>query len=241
MSRILIVEDEQHIAEGLRFNLIAERHQVEVVDTGEAALALVAADASRFDLVILDVMLPGIDGFGVVASFRRSAVFVPVLMLTARGRPEDVLRGFESGADDYLAKPFELPILIARVQGLLRRREWFRLGLDREPAAPILSGQFTFRGRTLDFEQLEVRMGEKTLSLTLMEASLLRYLVEHEGRPVSRKAILENVWNVHEDTDTRAIDNFIVRLRRYLEDQPSSPRHLQTVRGVGYRFVADPG
>jgi two-component system, OmpR family, alkaline phosphatase synthesis response regulator PhoP len=240
MSRILIVEDEQHIAEGLRFNLIAERHQVEVIDTGEAALALVTADAGRFDLVILDVMLPGIDGFSVVASLRRSGAFVPVLMLTARGRPEDVLRGFEAGADDYLAKPFELPILIARVQGLLRRREWFRLGLDRQPAAPMSSGQFTFRGRTLDFEQLEVRMGEKTLSLTLMEASLLRYLVEHEGRPVSRKAILENVWNVHEDTDTRAIDNFIVRLRRYLEDQPSSPRHLQTVRGVGYRFVADP-
>ena len=137
MSRILIVEDEQHIAEGLRFNLIAERHQVEVVDTGEAALALVAADAGRFELVILDVMLPGIDGFGVVASFRRSGAFVPVLMLTARGRPEDVLRGFEAGADDYLAKPFELPILIARVQGLLRRREWFRLGLDRQPAAPM--------------------------------------------------------------------------------------------------------
>ena len=240
MSRILIVEDEQHIAEGLRFNLVAERHEVEVLETGEAALALVAADPTRFDLVILDVMLPGIDGFAVVANFRGVGQFVPVLMLTARGRPEDVLRGFESGADDYLAKPFELPILIARVQGLLRRREWFRLGRDREPVAPMSSSRFTFRERTLDFEQLEVRMGDKTLPLTLMEASLLRYLVEHEGRPVSRKAILEKVWNVHEDTDTRAIDNFIVRLRRYLEDEPASPRHLQTVRGVGYRFVADP-
>ena len=240
MSRILIVEDEQHIAEGLRFNLVAERHEVEVVETGEAALALVAADPARFELVILDVMLPGIDGFAVVAHFRGGGQFVPVLMLTARGHPEDVLRGFESGADDYLAKPFELPILIARVQGLLRRREWFRLGRDREPVAPMSSSCFTFRERTLDFEQLEVRMGDKTLPLTLMEASLLRYLVEHEGRPVSRKTILEKVWNVHEDTDTRAIDNFIVRLRRYLEDEPASPRHLQTVRGVGYRFVADP-
>jgi len=240
MSRILIVEDEQHIAEGLRFNLVAERHDVEVVDTGEAALALVAANPERFELVILDVMLPGIDGFGVVANFRRGGQFVPVLMLTARGRPEDVLRGFESGADDYLPKPFELPILIARVQGLLRRREWFRLGLNGGTAAPASPSRFTFRERTLDFDQLEVRVGDKTLPLTLMEASLLRYLVEHEGRPVSRKMILEKVWNVHEDTDTRAIDNFIVRLRRYLEDQPSSPRHLQTVRGVGYRFVADP-
>jgi DNA-binding response OmpR family regulator len=241
MSRILIVEDEQHIADGLRFNLIAEQHDVEVIETGEAALAQLSAHPSRFELVILDVMLPGIDGFRVVADLRRAGQFVPVLMLTARGRPEDVLRGFESGADDYLAKPFELPILMARVQGLLRRREWFQLGVDRRKApVPAVSGRFAFRGRTIDFDQLEVQMGDKRMPLTLMEASLLRYLVEHEGKPVSRKTILENVWGVREDTDTRAIDNFIVRLRRYLEDQPSSPRHLQTVRGVGYRFVADP-
>ena len=243
MSRILIVEDEQHIADGLRFNLIAEEHDVEVVDTGEAALARLAARPSRFDLVILDVMLPGIDGFSVVAKLRGGGQFVPVLMLTARGRPEDVLQGFESGADDYLPKPFELPILIARVQGLLRRREWFRLGHsgpDGEPAVPPSSTRFTFRERTIDFEQLEVEMGEKTMPLTVMEASLLRYLVEHEGKPVSRKTILEKVWGVREDTDTRAIDNFIVRLRRYIEDDPGSPRHLQTVRGVGYRFVANP-
>ena len=240
MSRILIVEDEQHIADGLRFNLVAEQHDVEVIDTGEAALAQISAHPSRFELVILDVMLPGIDGFRVVADLRRAGQFVPVLMLTARGRPDDVLRGFESGADDYLAKPFELPILMARVQGLLRRREWFQLGVDLHQPAPPVSSRFTFRGRTIDFEQLEVHMGDKRMGLTLMEASLLRYLVEHEGKPVSRKTILEKVWGVREDTDTRAIDNFIVRLRRYLEDQPASPRHLQTVRGVGYRFVADP-
>ena len=240
MSRILIVEDEQHIAAGLQFNLIAEHHDAEVVDTGEAALAQLLADPARFDLVILDVMLPGITGFAVVAELRRTGQFIPVLILTARGRPEDVLQGFQSGADDYLAKPFELPILIARVQGLLRRREWFRLGADRQPSLSPVSSRFKFHERTIDFEQLEVQMGDKTMSLTLMEASLLRYLVEHEGRPVSRKTILEKVWGVREDTDTRAIDNFIVRLRRYLEDEPSSPRHLQTVRGVGYRFVADP-
>jgi DNA-binding response OmpR family regulator len=239
MNRILVVEDEQHLAEGLRFNLIAEQHDVEVVDTGEAALARLFEDPARFDLVILDVMLPGIDGFHVVADLRRAGQFVPVLMLTARGRPEDVLEGFQSGADDYLPKPFELPILIARVQGLLRRREWFRLG-DRQQRATDVSSRFVFRERTIDFEQLTVHMGEKTMPLTLMEASLLRYLVEHEGRAVSRKSILEKVWGVREDTDTRAIDNFIVRLRRYLEDDPTSPRHLQTVRGVGYRFVVDP-
>jgi DNA-binding response OmpR family regulator len=172
-------------------------------------------------------------------------------MLTARGRPDDVLQGFESGADDYLPKPFELPILMARVQGLLRRREWFRLGHGDavvhggdvhggQPQAPVAVSRFAFRGRMIDFEQLEVEMGDKTMALTVMEASLLRYLVEHEGKPVSRKAILEKVWGVREDTDTRAIDNFIVRLRRYLEDDPGSPRHLQTVRGIGYRFVANP-
>ncbi len=239
MSRILVVEDEQHLAEGLRFNLAAEHHDVEVVENGEAALAQLLADPKRFDLVILDVMLPGMTGFKVAAELRRAGQFVPVLMLTARDRPEDVLQGFQSGADDYLPKPFELPILIARVQGLLRRREWFRIGENREQA-PAVSSRFTFSGRTIDFELLEVQMGDKTMPLTLMEASLLRYLVEHEGRPVSRKTILEKVWGVREDTDTRAIDNFIVRLRRYLEDKPSSPRHLQTVRGVGYRFVANP-
>jgi DNA-binding response OmpR family regulator len=239
MSRILLVEDEQHLADGLRFNLAAEHHDVHVVDTGEAALEQLTADPARFELVILDVMLPGITGFSVVADLRRAGQFVPVLMLTARDRPEDVLEGFQSGADDYLPKPFELPILIARVQGLLRRREWFRLGQNREQV-PVVSSRFTFRERTIDFELLEVQMGDRTMPLTLMEASLLRYLVEHEGRPVSRKTILEKVWGVREDTDTRAIDNFIVRLRRYLEDKPSSPRHLQTVRGVGYRFVANP-
>jgi two-component system, OmpR family, alkaline phosphatase synthesis response regulator PhoP len=240
MSRILVVEDEDHLAEGLRFNLVAEQHDVEVVDTGEAALARLFADPTGFDLVILDVMLPGIAGFGVVAELRRAGQFVPVLMLTARGRAEDVLRGFESGADDYLPKPFELPILIARVRGLLRRREWFRLGLERQPAAARVSSRFTFRERTIDFEQLEIQMGDKIMPLTLMEASLLRFFVEHEGRTVSRKTILEKVWGVREDTDTRAIDNFVVRLRRYLEDEPANPRHLQTVRGIGYRFVADP-
>jgi DNA-binding response OmpR family regulator len=240
MSRILIVEDEQHLAEGLRFNLVAEGHDVEVIDTGEAALERLSAPDNSIDLVILDVMLPGITGFAVVAELRRTGQFVPVLMLTARGRPQDVLEGFQSGADDYLPKPFELPILLARVGGLVRRREWFQRDLDRQRATAVVGSRFTFRGRTIDFETLEVRVGDKTMPLTMMEASLLRYLVEHEGRPVSRKAILENVWAVREDTDTRPIDNFIVRLRRYLEEEPASPRHLQTVRGVGYRFVANP-
>jgi DNA-binding response OmpR family regulator len=243
MSRILVVEDEQHLADGLRFNLEAEQHEVDLVDTGEEALRRLAAEAERYDLIILDVMLPGIDGFSVTAELRRMGRYVPVLILTARGRSEDVLRGFSAGADDYLAKPFELPILLTRVHGLLRRHEWFRLETALPPAAvpSAVASAFAFRDRRIDFEQLEVRVGEKRMPLTLMEAALLRYLVQHEGRPVPRKTILEKVWGVREDTDTRAIDNFIVRLRRYIEDEPSSPKHLQTIRGVGYRFVADPG
>jgi two-component system, OmpR family, alkaline phosphatase synthesis response regulator PhoP len=238
MSRILVVEDEQHLADGLRFNLEAEQHEVELVDTGEDALAKLTAAPERYDLVILDVMLPGIDGFEVVAGLRQQKQFVPVLMLTARGRSEDVLRGFGAGADDYLPKPFELPILISRVHGLLRRHDWFKQGAPSR--TPAVASQFSFAGKSIDFEQLEVRVGDRRMPLTLMEAALLRYFVQHEGSAVPRTAILEDVWNVREDTDTRAIDNFVVRLRRYIEDDPASPRHLQTIRGVGYRFVAHP-
>jgi DNA-binding response OmpR family regulator len=236
MSRILIVEDELHLADGLRFNLEAEEHEVDYSETGEDALQKLTTQPSRYDLVVLDVMLPGIDGFAVATEMRRLGLYVPVLILTARGRSEDVLNGFGSGADDYLTKPFELPIFLSRVRGLLRRHEWFRLDAARKAAL----SEYAFRDRVIDFEKLEVRVGEKRMPLTLMEASLLRYFVENEGKPVARKTILERVWNVHEDTDTRAIDNFVVRLRRYIEDEAARPKHLQTVRGVGYRFVANP-
>lgn len=236
MSVVLIVEDEVHLAEGLRFNLEAEGYEVDIAPDGETALDRLHSAPKRYDAVLLDVMLPGRNGFEVAADLRRSGIFVPILMLTARGRAEDVLRGFESGADDYLPKPFELNILLARLGGLLRRREW--LTHTSEPQAT--PGRFTFMGKTIDFEALELRSGERTVKLTLMEAELLRYLIGREGKAVSRQALLADVWGMREDTDTRAIDNFIVRLRRYLEDDPSVPRHLLTVRGVGYRFVAEP-
>ena len=235
MSRVLIVEDEEHIANGLRFNLEAEGYEVEVVDNGEAALSLLSGASTDFDLVVLDVMLPGKDGFAVISELRQANQFVPTLMLTARGRPEDVLRGFAAGADDYLAKPFELAILMARVGGLLRRHEWLR-----PPTRKTDQGLSAGGGKLIDLDGLELRVDDRTLRLTLMEAKLLDYLMRHEGRTVTRKAMLQNVWGLHEDTDTRAIDNFIVRLRRYLEEEPSRPRHLLTVRGVGYRFVAEP-
>jgi DNA-binding response OmpR family regulator len=239
MSRILVVEDEQHIAEGLRFNLEAEGYQVEVVETGEAALEILMADSAAFELMVLDVMLPGKDGFAVMSELRLSGRFIPTLMLTARGHADDVLRGFAAGADDYLPKPFELAILTARIRGLLRRREWLRHSAAAAPG-PQSSDEFFFGEKSIRFDLLEIRSGEQVFPLTLMEANILRYMAQHEGKPVSRKTLLEKVWGLHEDTDTRAIDNFMVRLRRYMEDDPSRPRHLLTVRGVGYRFVASP-
>jgi len=246
MSAVLIVEDEQHLADGLRFNLEAEGYTVKTVSDGEAALSLLVDEQQRYDALVLDVMLPGKDGFTVASELRAAGHFVPVLMLTARGRPEDVLRGFESGADDYLPKPFELSVLTARLNALLRRREWFHrdqtnaADKDLEQTTPSAAdpAEFGFDGRIIDFANLELRNSQQTIRLTLMEAQLLRYLVKHEGKVVSRKSILEDVWDLAEDTDTRAIDNFIVRLRKYIEDDPTKPKHLLTVRGVGYRFVA---
>ena len=181
-------------------------------------------------------MLPGKNGFEVISELRQAGHFVPTIMLTARGRPEDVLEGFAAGADDYLPKPFELAILIARIRGLLRRKEWLR----SSAAPPEPRDSFVFGDKSIHFDLLELRVREQVYPLTVMEASVLRYLVEHDGKTVSRKTMLQDVWGLHEDTDTRAIDNFIVRLRRYLEDDATRPRHLLTVRGVGYRFIAFP-
>ena len=256
MSRVLIVEDEAHLAQGLRFNLQAEGHEVEVAGDGEDALTRLLEKTERFDAVVLDVMLPGKSGFEVAELLRKKQNYVPILMLTARGRAEDVLKGFESGADDYLPKPFELAILIARLEGLLRRSVWMKQSLAiasaRQTGGAGISAEetseessrgkdtFAFAGKSIDFGELELRSRGNTIHLTVMESELLRYLVRSAGRVVSRKALLEDVWGLHEDTDTRAIDNFMVRLRRYIEEDPSRPKHLQTVRGVGYRFVAEP-
>ncbi len=239
MTSVLIVEDEQHLAEGLRFNLEAEGYRVSVVDTGEAALDVLLQPSPPFDIVVLDVMLPGKDGFEVISELRHAGQFIPTLMLTARGHPDDVLRGFAAGADDYLTKPFELSILIARLRSMLRRTRWLLAGNGTRAQEPP-TDRYALGSRIVDFDNLEIRAGDQAYPLTLMEANLLRYLIAHEGKPVSRKSMLEEVWGLHEDTDTRAIDNFIVRLRRYIEDDPGHPCHLLTVRGVGYRLVASP-
>jgi DNA-binding response OmpR family regulator len=237
MARILIVEDESNLAQGLLFNLKAEGHQVSVEADGEAALETLRRDP--FDAVVLDVMLPGKDGFEVATALRADGNYVPILMLTARARSEDVVKGFAAGADDYLPKPFDLSVLLARLNALLRRMQWPR-GADKADAAPEETGEFTFAGMRIDFDALELHAPGRTVRLTLMEVDLLRYLTRNRERIVSRKELLEQVWHVREDTDTRAIDNFIVRLRRYIEEDPASPKYLQTVRGVGYRFMPNP-
>jgi DNA-binding response OmpR family regulator len=240
MGRILIVEDEAHLAEGLRFNIEAEGHTVDVLGDGTEAVAQLLGPARTYDVIVLDVMLPGRDGFEVASEVRKAGQYVPILMLTARGRPEDVLRGFEAGADDYLTKPFELAILLARVRGLLRRQNWMRQAAADHAPAPDAAHALQIAGKTLDLKALELRVGNRSYHLTVMECELLKYLVQNAGHAVSRKAILENVWDLHEETDTRAIDNFIVRLRRYMEEDPAKPKHLLTVRGVGYKFISDP-
>ena len=237
MARVLVVEDEVNLAQGLLFNLQAEGHEVSVEADGDAALDTLLS--RPFDAVVLDVMLPGKNGFEVAAALREQGNYVPVLMLTARGRAEDIVSGFAAGADDYLTKPFDLNVLLARLNALLRRMSWPRQLAQIEPSADNLD-EFTFSGRRIDFDALELHAPDRTIRLTLMESDLLRYLVRNRERIVSRKELLEQVWHVREDTDTRAIDNFIVRLRRYIEDDPASPRHLETIRGVGYRFLPHP-
>ncbi len=235
MKKILIVEDETHIAEGLRFNLEAEGFEVKIAGDGAIALDILSDQEEHFDVIVLDVMMPEISGFEVAAKLREAKNFTPILMLTARSRPADVLKGFEAGADDYLPKPFDLSIFLARLNGLLRRKEWFQNeNTSQSNAENVL---FEIDDKTIDFDNLELRTEDETIQITLMEAKLLRHLIEHEGKAVSRKEILEEVWGLNEDTDTRAIDNFIVRLRRYIEEKPAKPKILQTVRGIGYKFV----
>jgi DNA-binding response OmpR family regulator len=245
---IAVVEDEEHLAQGLLFNLQAEGYRTHHEADGDSALAWLLNTPEPPAAVLLDVMLPGQDGFSIVRTLRDAGRFIPVLLLTARGRSEDIVEGFSAGADDYLAKPFDLNILMARLSGLLRRVHWAAKAEETTAeASAVISEEsqqqqpaFTLGERTIDLEALEIRGSGDTIHLTVMEADLLRYLLERPGKVIPRKELLENVWRVHEDTDTRAIDNFLVRLRRYLEPDPAHPAHFLTVRGVGYRFVPEP-
>jgi DNA-binding response OmpR family regulator len=255
---IALIEDEEHLAQGLLFNLAAEGYRTHHESDGDAALAYLLTPPEPIAAIVLDCMLPGTDGFTIARTLRDAQCFTPILMLTARARSQDILDGLEAGADDYLPKPFNLNILLVRIKSLLRRTQWQSAQSAEPSASPLLSSRsaaegsasvlpesspadiYTFNHRTILFDALELIAPHRTTRLTVMEADLLRYLTGRAGQIISRKALLEEVWHIREDTDTRAIDNFIVRLRRYIEDDPANPTHLTTVRGIGYRFLPNP-
>ena len=245
--RVLVAEDQAKLAMIVATGLRRAGMAVDVVFDGTDALEHTAS--TEYDVVVLDRDLPGVHGDEVCRKLVAGASSARILMLTGARTVGDRIEGLGLGADDYLPKPFELSILIARLEGLLRRSLWMKqsLAISSRPESAGVPEEptpqkdvFNFAAKSVDFSELELRSLGNTIHLTVMEAELFRYLVKSAGRVVSRKALLEDVWGLHEDTDTRAIDNFIVRLRRYIEEDPSRPKHLQTVRGVGYKFVAEP-
>lgn len=230
-KRILLVDDEQHLATGLKLNFELEGYRVDVATTGREATRLLA-QPEPYDVIVLDVMLPDLDGFTLCRRLRHAGNLTPVIMLTARTSIDDRVEGLEAGADDYLPKPFELNELLARVNSLLRRRRWD----NRDELSAQGHARLVFGDADIDFDSHKVTVGGDALKLTKLELDLLRYFAEHPGVVISREALLEHVWGVHQHTNTRTVDNFIVRLRRYFEPTPSSPRFFISVRGAGYRF-----
>ena len=233
VPRILIVEEEDHLATGLKLNLELEGYEAEVASTArEAGEHLL--DAGRFDAIVLDVMLPDLDGFSLCAKLRQSGNYTPVIMLTARAAAEDRVRGLEAGADDYMVKPFDLNELLARVRSVLRRRTWDLGGGKEERAAPRV---VTIGDARVDFDSHEVVVRGEPVTLTRLELDLLRYFVDHPGKVLSRDTLLEEVWKLRNYSTARTVDNFISRLRRHFEKDAQSPEHFVSVRGAGYKFV----
>jgi len=231
--RLLIVEDDRRLAQGLSRNLVLEGFRVAEVSTGEAALAQVAGSSPPYDLVILDIMLPGVDGLEVCRRLRQSGDSIPILFLTARGSEGDRLLGLRLGADDYLVKPFVFEELVLRVRGILRRAAWSRSPTHVGPTLRVGAA-------TVDLSTMQATGPGGSTSLTEREVLLLRFLAENEGRVLTRGELLERVWGYSFDTATRTLDTFVHRLRRTFEEDPRIPRHFHTVRGVGYRFTRDP-
>ncbi len=231
-QRLLIVEDEDHLAAGLKLNLELEGYRVDVAaNAKEAGQRLL--DPAGYDAIVLDVMLPDVNGFDLCKKFREAGNFVPVIMLTARSSPEDRVLGLEAGADDYMVKPFELGELLARVRSVLRRQRWEQVSGNSAKATTLSFGE-----ANINFDTHEVTVSGEDVQLTQLELDLLRYFAENAGRVLSRTELLERVWKLRNYGNTRTVDNFISRLRRRFEPDPSSPSHILSVRGAGYKFVA---
>jgi two-component system alkaline phosphatase synthesis response regulator PhoP len=226
-SLILLVEDEDSLAIGLEFNLTEEGYRVRRARNGKEALEMI--DKSDFDLIILDIMLPYLDGFEVALKVREKYPQMPILMLTARIAAEHRIRGLEVGADDYITKPFHLQELLLRVRGMLRRKQWYKESSMKTPV-------FKFGTNRVDFERLTCETGRGEIHLTAHEAMLLRYFVENKDRPITRKELLEKIWQIQTELDTRTVDNFVMRLRKYFEKDPAHPVFFKSIRGVGYLF-----
>src|SRR5580704_2310424 len=237
--RILIVEDEDPLAQGLKFNFEQEGFDVVVAGDGPTALTRFQDETAPVDVVILDVMMPGMSGYETCKALRQINELVPILMLSARSLSEDRTLGVDAGTDQYMTKPFKLPELLSRVRNLLNRSA--RTGqAARPPVASASTATFDFNSVHVDFDKFQVTVGGKTNSLTTQEMQLLRYFITHEGKVLSRYDILEEVWDHNPDVTVRTIDNFVLRLRRIIESNPAQPRHIVSVRGTGYRFVAQP-
>lgn len=233
-ARILLIEDEAHLAAGLKLNLELEGYDVDTARTLRETGALLV-QASRYDLIILDVMLPDGDGFALCKKLRTAGDYTPVIMLTARTSPDDRVRGLDTGADDYLAKPFELPELLARVRSHLRRRTWSA----RDSAGEGAGGVLQFGQARINFDTHEAAAFGKPVRLTQLELDLLQYFARHPGRVLLREELLEQVWKLRNAPNTRTVDNFIVRLRKYFEPKPERPQFFLSHRGAGYKFVPD--
>jgi DNA-binding response OmpR family regulator len=233
-ARLLVVEDEEAIARGLEVNLGLKGYEVQVVGDGEAALA--AARDDGFDLILLDVRLPGIDGFEVCQRLRAENDFTPILMLTARSQPDDVIFGLKLGADDYVVKPFDLAELLARIEGLLRRRAWSR-HVAGEAEGETVPRRFGFGDFWVDFDTWQAETLNGVVELSRKEIAVMEVFAARPNQVVSRRELLAEVWQLPHHPNTRVVDNVILALRKNFEENSWRPRHIHSVRGVGYRFV----
>lgn len=226
-SEILLVEDEENLAHGLEYNLTEEGYNVTRAKDGREAIKFF--DENEYDLIVLDIMLPYFNGFEIAKHVREKQPQMPILMLTARTQVEDRVKGLEIGADDYLTKPFHLKELLLRIKGMLKRKKWYQKVVSDNPV-------YRFGNTEINFENFKCKNNKNSFQLTSYEAMIIKYLIDNKDKVVSRKELLENVWNMNPEVETRTVDNFIARLRKYFEDDPSNPKYIISVRSAGYMF-----